>query len=70
VWKETNAKIEAVPARAWFHAYGRTISDDERARSVAFLRDRMAKHENADPKPAIAELCLAIFNTNEFIYQQ
>jgi hypothetical protein len=61
---ETSGKIDAVPGRAWLHAYGRTIRDDERTRALAFLRDR------GNAKPAVAELCLAIFNTNEFIYQQ
>ena len=37
------------------------------AQSLAFLRDRAA---TGDPKPAVTELCLAIFNTNEFIYLQ
>jgi hypothetical protein len=67
--RETRGQLDAVPARAWLHAYGRTIRDDERTRMIEFLRERGAtKHAGA--KSAVAELCLAIFNTNEFIYQQ
>ena len=65
--RESKGNLEAVPARAWLLAYARPISADERARSLAFLRDRTV---GGDVKPAITELCLAIFNTNEFIYQQ
>lgn len=62
--KETGGQLDAVPARAWLHAYGRRIGEDERKQSLAFLASR------GGGKPAVAELCLAIFNTNEFIYQQ
>ncbi len=62
--KETGNTLDAVPARAWLHAYGRRITDAERAQALAFLQQR------GGGQPALAELCLAIFNTNEFIYQQ
>jgi hypothetical protein len=62
--KETGGQLDALPARAWLHAYGRRISHDEQTQALQFLRER----RNA--KTAVAELCLAIFNTNEFIYQQ
>lgn len=62
--RETRGQIDAIPAQAWLHAYGRTIRDDERTRTLAFLRER------GSAKPAVADLCLALFNTNEFIYQQ
>jgi hypothetical protein len=65
--KETNNRLDAVPAQAWLHAYGRTISATERNEALAFLKARTV---NGDVKPALTELCLAIFNTNEFIYQQ
>ena len=67
VLAEAKGDIEAVPARAWLHAYSRAVSPDERKQAVAFIKARTV---NGDPKPAVAELCLAIFNTNEFIYQQ
>ena len=53
-----------VPARAWQYVYGRPIARDERDEVGAFL------HSHGDGKPAVTELCLALFNTNEFIYLQ
>lgn len=64
LWQETQGALHAVPARAWEHAYSRRISADEEAQAHAFLRQR------GGDKRAVAELCLALFNTNEFIYQQ
>jgi hypothetical protein len=64
--KESKGNLEAVPARAWLHAYGRPISPEEQEQSLAFLRGRDFA---GDSKAALTELCLAIFNTNEFIYQ-
>ncbi len=65
--RETNGDESLVSARAWLHAYGRTISPDERAQTLDFLQYRRA---GGDLRTALTELCLAIFNTNEFIYQQ
>ena len=65
--KESRGNLETIPARAWLYAYGRPISPEERAQSLTFLHDRAV---DGDPKRALTELCLAIFNTNEFIYQQ
>jgi hypothetical protein len=62
--RETQGDLAALPARAWLHAYGRSIANDERARVAESLRAR------ADTKAAVSDLCLALFNTNEFIYQQ
>jgi hypothetical protein len=64
LWQETQGELKAVPARAWQHAYSRRISADEEAQAHAFLRQR------GGDKRAVADLCLALFNTNEFIYQQ
>ncbi len=61
----TNNSLDAVPARAWPLVYSRPISAEELASASAFLRARAA-----DPQTAVADLCLALFNTNEFIYQQ
>jgi hypothetical protein len=65
--KETKGNPEALLARAWLHAYGRSISPEETEQGMTFLRERTARE---DAHQALAELCLAIFNTNEFIYQQ
>jgi mono/diheme cytochrome c family protein len=68
--RETDRSAEAVADRAWLVAYGRKITDDERDEAVAFLRAReKAAADAVDPrKAAVTELCLALFNTNEFIY--
>ena len=61
---ETDGSPEAVVGRAWRLAYGRTITDEERRTAVAFLRAK----ESGGATAAVEELCLALFNTNEFIY--
>jgi mono/diheme cytochrome c family protein len=58
--RETDKTPEAVAARAWLYAYGRPITEEERREAVAFLRD-------CEPT-AVTELCVALFNTNEFVY--
>jgi hypothetical protein len=67
--RETHGQVAAIPARAWLLAYGRTISREEEAQATSFLRDRSAADRGNLPA-ALSELCLALFNTNEFIYQQ
>jgi hypothetical protein len=52
-------------ARAWQIAFGREITRAERERTKTFLQKRT---EAANPETALAELCLAMFNANEFIY--
>jgi hypothetical protein len=53
---------EKVVARAWMLAFGRPITAPESERVTAFLRER-----SSDPEGALAELCLALFNANEFV---
>ena len=67
--RETDGNVDAIARRAWLYAYGRGVTDDERRRVTSFIRER-AGDSGADVKPALTELCLAIFNTNEFIYIQ
>jgi hypothetical protein len=58
-------------ARAWRLALGRDIKAAENARALAFLRRRTDTLAGAVPSPAeaaLAELCLALFNSNEFLY--
>ena len=54
--KETEGDLEAAPARAWLHAYGRPISADERAQALAFLRER-AGDRRRRPKRAARPSC-------------
>lgn len=64
LWRETDGRVDAIPAVAWQIAYSRTIEATELKETLEFLRQR------GGTKAAVAELCLALFNTNEFIYQQ
>jgi hypothetical protein len=68
--RETDRSPEAVAARAWQIAYGRPITNEELREAVAFLRAReAASSEEGDPRASsAAELCVALFNTNEFLY--
>jgi hypothetical protein len=53
----------AAIARAWLLAFGRPVSQAEAERALAFLR-----RKGADMETALADLCLALFNANEFVY--
>jgi hypothetical protein len=58
------APPERIVARAWRLAFGRPATPAETDRAVAFLRERAEEgHESA-----LAALCLALFNANEFVY--
>jgi hypothetical protein len=48
---------EQSTARAWIHAFGRPITPEEAVRAREFLRER-----------TLADLCLGLFNTNEFVF--
>jgi hypothetical protein len=56
---ECGKEPERLVARAWLLAFGRPVSSAERDRAVAFLRGR---------PDALPDLCLVLFNTNEFLY--
>lgn len=53
---ECGGPTEQIAERAWLLAFGRPMAPRERDRVRAFLPDRLA------------ELCLALFNSNEFVY--
>jgi cytochrome c553 len=68
---ETDGTPAAVAALAWAYAYGRPLDDEERRRVMDFLqaRERAWAATSSEPlRRAVEELCLALFNTNEFIY--
>jgi hypothetical protein len=62
--KECGDNPEQIVARAWLLAFGRPITPAERERSLKFLQARTAVPRLDE----LAELCLALFNTNEFVY--
>ena len=51
--KETEGELEAVPTRAWLHAYGRRDPDEERAQALAFLRERAADGDKRARRRAV-----------------
>jgi hypothetical protein len=73
--RECGQNTNAILARAWKLALGRTIKPEEIERSNEFLAKReaaLAKNANGDSKDstriaALSDLCLALFNVNEFI---
>ena len=66
---EAGEKPADIAALAWKYAYGRPIAADERERAVDFLSSHDSTGEpGRSLKQAVDELCLALFNTNEFLY--
>jgi hypothetical protein len=70
--RETNGDPGAVAVLAWRYAYGRNITGEEKQQAVEFMQSRSqtASAKGMAARPAVEELCLALFNTNEFIYMQ
>jgi hypothetical protein len=74
--REGGDKPEGVVVRAWQLAFDRPPTQPEAERALAFWRQRTAeatKRAGRQSAPsrqeaALAELCLALFNANEFIY--
>jgi hypothetical protein len=70
--KECGDEPEKQASRAWRLAFGREIGGAERERALAFLqrrRDALAGRAGVEAREAaMAELCLALFNANEFIH--
>ncbi|HKA08571.1 MAG TPA: DUF1549 and DUF1553 domain-containing protein [Gemmataceae bacterium] len=63
--KECGGRPEEIVPRAWRLAFGRNPTAAETERSLAFVAKRSlaAKQESA-----VTELCLALFNANEFVF--
>jgi hypothetical protein len=62
---ECGPEPAAQAARAWLLAFGRPIRAEEAEHVLAFLRDRGPEAGGED---ALADLCLALFNANEFLH--
>jgi hypothetical protein len=62
---ECETDLAEAVRRAWLAAFGRPATAAEARRAEAFLRARSAQRGN---EQALAELCLALFNANEFVY--
>jgi hypothetical protein len=63
--KECRDDTDKAVSRAWLLAFGRPITPAESNRARVFLNKPAA---DRDPEARLAELCLALFNANEFIY--
>ena len=61
--KESAGRADDAVPRAWTIAFGRPATPAELERARTFLRAR-----SVNPEAALADLCLALFNANEFIY--
>jgi hypothetical protein len=66
--RECGEQPEKIVPRAWEFAFSRLPTAAERDRAQLFLRQRMAAGEGAALSSALADLCLALFNANEFIH--
>jgi hypothetical protein len=60
------ARITAACRRTW----GRSPSDSELKTLTTFLtrQEDLLRQEGSAPDAALAALCLALFNSNEFLY--
>jgi len=63
--QECGDESDKLVSRAWVLAFGRSCTTTEKERSLVFLRRRIA---STGRETAFAEFCLALFNTNEFVY--
>jgi Protein of unknown function (DUF1553) len=66
--KECGEHPQQLAEAAWKYAYGRSITAEERDHAIGFIRAQLETTKSNTAKSAMAELCLALFNTNEFIY--
>ncbi len=68
--KEAGNDPSEIVSLAWQYAYNRRIRSDEKGRMIEFLSSTSGEtKESSDAtRSAVEEMCLALFNTNEFIY--
>jgi hypothetical protein len=68
--RECGSDPARIVTRAWRLAFARPADRDEAERAVRFLRQRTAArgHTPDAARAALTELCLALFNANEFLY--
>jgi hypothetical protein len=72
--RERGDKPDDVVPRAWQLAFGRPATPTESERAQTFLRTRTTSVRRGFPDPAVsletalADLCLALLNANEFLY--
>jgi hypothetical protein len=68
--RECGEGTDATIQRAWLLAFGRPAASAELSRAAAFVAERMAQAGPPSPErreDAWADLCLALYNSNEFV---
>ena len=70
---ECGGEMEKIPRRAWLLAFNRPITKTENNRALEFLRKRAGAPNTLEVSTtrlenALTELCLALFNANEFVF--
>jgi hypothetical protein len=65
--QQCGEKPERIATQAWLLAFGRPAERAETERACAFLLTR-GVDRSKPAEAALAELCLALFNANEFAY--
>jgi hypothetical protein len=65
--RESDGDAERAVRLGWLLAFGRPITPAESARARGFLERRESAGETPR-EAAMAELCLVLFNTNEFLF--
>ena len=66
--QECGDRPATLVVRAWRLAFGRPPTRAESERALSFLRRRTTARTGQASEAGLAELCLALFNANEFIY--
>jgi hypothetical protein len=69
ILQEAGGDPEGAIDRAWLLTYGRPITQSEAQRAREFLNQRIQLLAGSKPdETAMAELCLVLFNGNEFVF--
>ena len=67
--RECGARPESAVARAWLVAFGRPATPAEEEHALRFLQRRAGTGDGDSlSEAALSDLCLALFNANEFTY--
>jgi hypothetical protein len=68
--RECGMQPERIVARAWLLAFGRAVTDKEKDHVTTFLTQRVSAQSQgaASFQVALEEMCLALFNANEFVF--
>jgi hypothetical protein len=68
VARESESDPDKAVSRAWLLAFSRPITPQETERAREFLKQGVLPPTQPELEPALTELCLALFNANEFVF--